>query len=145
MVDATDNTIIELLIENSRQSSRELAGKIGLDSSTVRRRVDKLVKNHVLEFSAQPNPDLLGYPVRAFIVLNVMPSNLSQVIRELSKIPDVRWISPVSGRFDILTYVWFRSNQEILNFHENTVGKLQGVTHVETFVCLTTAENARAR
>jgi DNA-binding Lrp family transcriptional regulator len=58
----TDYTIMKQLIKNPRMEIGNIAAAIS--PKTVRRRIDKMITNHVLEFSIQPNPDAMkGYIV----------------------------------------------------------------------------------
>jgi Lrp/AsnC family transcriptional regulator for asnA, asnC and gidA len=136
MIDEIDQKLIELLMSDSRQSSRVLADKLGLDGSTVRRRVKKLVENGVVFYSVLPNPDVLGFPVKAIVALNIAPGKVSEAIEKLSNVKEIKWISPTTGRFDVILFVWLSSIEVIYNFIENVVGKVEGVKNAETFICL---------
>jgi Lrp/AsnC family transcriptional regulator, regulator for asnA, asnC and gidA len=136
MIDEIDQKLIELLMSNSRQSSRVLADKLGIDGSTVRRRVKKLVDDGVVFYSVLPNPDVLGFLVRAIIALNVDPGKISKVIKMLNNIKEIKWIYPTTGRFDIILFVWLDSIETIYDFIEDTIGKVEGVRNAETFICL---------
>jgi Lrp/AsnC family leucine-responsive transcriptional regulator len=60
----TDYILIKQLIKNPRLEIRDIAAATAISSKTVRRRLDKMIKNHVLEFSIQPNPGAMkGYIV----------------------------------------------------------------------------------
>ncbi len=60
----TDYTIMKQLIKNPRMEIRDIAAATAISPKTVRRRLDKMTKNHVLEFSILPNPDAMkGYIV----------------------------------------------------------------------------------
>jgi len=142
MIDSLDQELINLLSKNARQSSDMLAGQLGVDSSTVRRRINKLVRQGVLTFSINPNPDLIGFPVRAVLALDVAPDRVSTVIESLRSREEIRWISPTSGRFDIIAIAWFPSNESIYSFLEGAVGELEGVRRTETFICLSKAEDS---
>ena len=60
----TDYTIMKQLIKNPRMEIGNIAAATAISPKTVRRRIDKMITNHVLEFSIQPNPDAMkGYIV----------------------------------------------------------------------------------
>jgi DNA-binding Lrp family transcriptional regulator len=60
----TDYTIMKQLIKNPRMEIGDIAAATAISPKTVRRRLDKMITNHVLEFSIQPNPDAMkGYIV----------------------------------------------------------------------------------
>lgn len=60
----TDYIIMKQLIKNPRMEIGDIAAATAISPKTVRRRLDKMIRNHVLEFSIQPNPDAMkGYIV----------------------------------------------------------------------------------
>lgn len=60
----TDFTVIKQLIKNPRMEIGDIAAATTISPKTVRRRLDKMVRNRILEFSIQPNPDAMkGYIV----------------------------------------------------------------------------------
>jgi DNA-binding Lrp family transcriptional regulator len=60
----TDYIIMKQLIKNPRMEIGDIAVATAISPKTVRRRLDKMTRNHVLEFSIQPNPDAMkGYIV----------------------------------------------------------------------------------
>jgi Lrp/AsnC family transcriptional regulator for asnA, asnC and gidA len=136
MIDEIDQKLIEMLMSNSRQSSRVLADKLGLDASTIRRRVKKLVENGVVFYSVLPNPEVLGFPVRAVVTLDIAPGKVNEAIEILSDMKEVKWISQTIGRCDVILFAWFSSHKVISDFIENRIGKIEGVKNAETFVCL---------
>jgi len=142
MVDELDRKLISILRKNSRQSSDILGTQLGVDSSTVRRRIKKLVDKGVLTFYAHPNPDAIGFPVKAIIGLNVETQKMHAIMDALGHREEIRWIYPTTGRFDIIAMCWFASNQSIYDFLENVIGTVKGVKDTETFVCLNAPEES---
>ncbi len=55
----TDYTIMKQLIKNPRMEIRDISAATSISPKTVRRRLDKMIRNHVIEFSIQPNPDAM--------------------------------------------------------------------------------------
>jgi DNA-binding Lrp family transcriptional regulator len=141
MLDSLDQKLINLLMADSGQKTNVLAEKLGVNQSTVRRRVHKLADNKALFFSVLPNPDILGFSVRAVMALKVAPGKVSAVAKALRVREEIKWISPTSGRFDILFIGWFTSNEAIVDFIEIVIGKLEGVKEIETFICLSKVDD----
>ena len=142
MIDPIDQKIIELLFEDARQSSDALANTIGVDSSTIRRRINKLIKKGALTFTININPVHIGLPVIIVLALDVVPERLSEVEKILRSRKEVRMITPTIGRFDIMAIVWFASNESIHSFIEGVIGKLEGIRNTETFICLSKYEDS---
>jgi DNA-binding Lrp family transcriptional regulator len=140
MIDELDKKLIAILHKDSRQSSDALGTQLGVDSSTVRRRIKRLVDKGVLTFYAHPNPAAIGFPVKAIIGLDAEPQKMHTIMNILRSREEIRWIYPTSGRYDIMVMGWFASNQAIYDFAEGVIGKLKGVRNSETFICLNAPE-----
>jgi len=135
-IDSLDKRIIELLIQDTRQSSIALAKKLNVSSSTIRRRLNRLVEKGVVHIIAFPEPAKIGLAVEAIIALDVSHEKVDAILQALRKYPQVRWVAATSGRFDIMAYVWLNSTKELYKFIETEIGKLEGITKSETFICL---------
>ena len=135
-IDAMDQKLVSLLTENARQTSEVLAKQLGVNPSTVRRRLQTLIKNQVIRIVALPEPDKIGYAFRAVVAFDVSPEKLDSVITQLRQRPEVQWLSVTTGRYDVIAIVWFPSSEEFFTFMQTDVGALEGVRDTETFVCL---------
>ena len=56
------------------------------------------------------------------------------VLNELFKIPEVREVAEVTGRFDILVTMTSRSLDEMHQLISEKVGRIEGVQRTETFI-----------
>lgn len=56
------------------------------------------------------------------------------VLKELFKIPEVREVAEVTGRFDILVTMTARSLDEMHQIISEKVGRVEGVQKTETFI-----------
>ncbi len=135
-IDATDKQIIDLLAGNARLTSSDLGKKLNISSSTVRRRIKKLVEQGIIRIYAVPEPTKIGVHTEAVVSLNVLHEHISHVVQKLSTFEQVRWLVITSGRFDIMIYVWCSSTNALYEFIENIIGRLPGVKSSETFICL---------
>ena len=60
----------------------------------------------------------------------------SNIIKKLAKMPEIRWVSTTTGRFDVIALARFRSNYDFSEFMTKVLARLDGVKSSETFVCL---------
>lgn len=135
-IDAVDERIIHLLSQDAWQSSETLAKQIGVSSATVRRRIKKLVKNGTLRVGAFVDPVKIGQPLAAVIALGVPHDKVDSVAEKLAARPEVKWVSSTTGRFDILTLIRLGSTDELANFVQKELPKLEAIKSSETFICL---------
>ena len=106
-LDEKNKLILELLTKDGRMAYKEIADKLEISESTVRKRVAKMVKEEIIDrFTISINPEKIGKKVMAF--LTVVPSNQSS-IKELSeqimKFPQVIEAFYMSGKCGLLLKV----------------------------------------
>ena len=135
-IDLVDEKIIQLLSQDAWRSSEALARQIGVSSATVRRRIKRLVKSGTLRVGAFVDPAKVGQSLGALVALGVPHDKVERVAEELSTLPEVKWVASATGRFDILVFVRLASTDELANFVQNKLPKLEAVRSSETFVCL---------
>ena len=106
-MDAIDTHIISCLVADGRSSFREIGDAVGLSAPAVKRRVDRLLDDRVITgFTAQVNPDAVGWHSQAFVSVtyagNVTPARIRRI---LEPIPQVAAAYTVSGDADVLVHV----------------------------------------
>jgi len=135
--DELDERLLYLLGEDARQSSESLARKLNVSAATVRRRVNKLIKTGVLHISGLVDPGKLGFPFLAVMAFDVQHGKtLASAMQKLASLPEVKFVSSTTGRFDIIAIAWFRSADGLSHFMRDHVGGIEGLKDSETFVCL---------
>ncbi len=76
----TDYTLMKQLIKNPRMELGDIAVATAISPKTVRKRLDKMVRNHVLEFSIQPNPDAMKGYIVFFLDVRVKDGRIHQKV-----------------------------------------------------------------
>jgi DNA-binding Lrp family transcriptional regulator len=71
--------------------------------------------------------------VMAFQILH---EKVDYVLKALGSRKDVKYICVTSGRSDVIAIMWFTSTEQLYDFMEREVGKIEGIKATETFVCL---------
>jgi len=95
----------------------------------------RLVEQRIVHVVAIPEPSEVDLSVEAIIAFDVHHDKVVSVLKELHEYPQIRWVSSMSGRFDIMALVWLRSTDDLHKFILE-LGKVEGVTKTETFICL---------
>ena len=135
-IDGLDERLIQFLQEDGRQTSEALAKRLGVSPSTVLNRMRRLLESRMMRIVAVVDPDRVGLLLAAVIGLDVDPGRLTPVVNALAARQEVRFVSPCTGRYDILVFALFRSSAELSEFIERQVGGIEGVRDTETFICL---------
>ena len=133
-----DNIDLKILSELSNDSSLSvphLSKKINVNSSVVYSRIKRLVKRKLIErFTIEINNKELGYAVKSLTGINMDSKKRDNIIEELFKINEVREISEVTGRFDILVTMYSRNLEDMHQLVSEQIGKIQGIVSSESFI-----------
>lgn len=121
--------------EDARQSNTVIATQLGISTSTVSRRIQKLIKQEAIRIIASPDSVKVGTPLRAILALDVNGKDLQAVAKDLAKRPEIRWVSVTTGRFDLFAAVWVSSTAELHDSLEE-VSVIEGLKNIETFISL---------
>src|ERR671916_344749 len=134
-IDDLDIKILSELSKDAGISVPKLSKKINVNSSVVYSRIKRLVKGGLIKkFTIIINDEALGFSVRSLTGINMDSKLRDNVLNELFKIPEVREIAEVTGRFDILVTMTARSLDEIHQLISEKVGHVEGVQKTETFI-----------
>jgi len=133
-MDTFDLKILQELQKDGRQSFRNIARKLGVAESTIRKRVRSLRNKGVIRISAVPNPYKLGYNFISIVGMQIKMSDLHTAGEILAKEPNIYYLSFVTGQYDLLAIVISRTPQELSNFIQEHISPIPGVIRTETFV-----------
>ena len=134
-VDKIDQKILSELSKDSSISIPKLSKKINVNSSVVYSRIKRLVKKKLIErFTIDVNNKEFGYGVKSITGINMDSKQRDVVIQELFKIPGVREVSEVTGRFDILVTMYAKNLSEMYSIISDNIGKIQGIIGSESFI-----------
>ena len=98
MTESLDERLIELPSQDARQNSQVLAKQLNVSSSTVRRRISKLVKRGVLRFATPAEPAEFGFYVRAIIAFDAEHDKAMEIMELLSGRSEFKGLAATSGR-----------------------------------------------
>ena len=133
-----DNIDLKILSELSNDSSisiPHLSKKINVNSSVVYSRIKRLIKRKLIErFTIEINNKELGYTVKSLTGINMDSKKRDNIIEELFNIREVREISEVTGRFDILVTMYARNLENMHQLVSEQIGKIQGIVGSESFI-----------
>jgi DNA-binding Lrp family transcriptional regulator len=114
-MDATDQRILALLMEDGRRSFDDIARRVGLSGPAVKRRVDRLrARGAIRGFTAVVDPGALGWATEALVELFFRPGTaLDEVTRHLRAFPEVLEAWSVAGEPDAVARVRTRDNADL--------------------------------
>ena len=93
--DNLDVKILSSLLNNCRESDRQIGQKIGLSGVAVKSRIDKMLKTKLIEkFTLKIEPHLLGYNV---IYLVTTGQDVNEIIKHVKLVGEPFFIVPCVG------------------------------------------------
>jgi len=118
-IDALDARIISSLRDEPRIGVLELSRRLGVARGTVTARLEKLqARGVVTGFGPDLDPAELGYPVLAFVFLEIVQGRLEEAVGDLHEVPEVLEAHSVTGARDLLCRVVAHDNghlQDVIN------------------------------
>ncbi|MEM1941238.1 MAG: Lrp/AsnC family transcriptional regulator [Candidatus Nitrosocaldus sp.] len=134
-IDELDMKILSELTRDASISVPRLSKKINVNASVVYSRIKRLIKIGLIKkYTIIVNEEMLGYNVKAVTGINMDSKMRDSIISGLMKIPEVREIAEVTGRFDILVTLTAKTLDEIHHIVSDRIGRLEGVQRTETFI-----------
>ena len=139
-LDHIDAKILNLLRENARMPLKEIAEHVFLSSPAVSARIERLEKEgYITGYQVKLNPALLGYPIKAFINLEVEPVQKKEFYPYIEKVHNVVECNCVTGDYSMLIEGLFVSTIELDQF----IGELQHFGRTRTQIVFSTSVEHR--
>src|SRR6195952_5073666 len=118
-IDALDSRLIALLRDEPRLGLMEASRRLEVARGTVQARLAKLEERGVIRgHGPEIDPQRLGYPVLAFVFLQIAQGRLKEAVAVLQSTPEVLEAPATSGPSDLLCRIVARDTehlQEIVN------------------------------
>jgi len=103
VIDQLDADIVGLMRSEPRIGISEISRRLEVARGTVQARLEKLVARGVItSFGPEVDPTKMGYPVLAFVFLELSQGRLDEAVAHLRAIPEVLEAHGTSGTRDLL-------------------------------------------
>ena len=134
-LDATDKAIIAELQVEGRLAYAKLAPRVGLSEAATRQRVNKLLKEEVMEIVAVTDPTSLGLRYQTMVGINV-DADVRDIADELAKIEAIDYVVVTAGRYDVLAEVFCADATEFLGIINDQIRPIAGISNLEILTYL---------
>ncbi|GAA0850448.1 Lrp/AsnC family transcriptional regulator [Streptosporangium amethystogenes subsp. fukuiense] len=129
-LDSIDRRILDLLVENGRRSVRDIATRVRLSPSPVKRRIERLERLGVIVgYTTLVDEGLLGDTIEAFAEVRFSGNtDVESITASASRIPGVTEVFTVAGDPDALVHFRVDSLQHLhrlidqIRRDENVIG-----------------------
>ena len=134
--DPLDRDLLALLQANARESTANLARKLGVARTTVVARLARLEREGVVVgYTARLGADEGAPRVMAHVGIAHEPRRGADVMRQMQKMPELLQLYSVSGEFDYIA-VLRTDSTERLDSLLDAIGAIDGVIRTTTSVVL---------
>ena len=123
-----DNKILNIVVDNSRLSLRQIAKKAGASVVTVMNHLKQLEKIGIIrKYTAKLDYEKVGYDVEVMIEIRISKGKLFEVEKKIAINPNVFAVYDITGPFDAVILARFPTRRLMDNF----LKKLQTYEFVE--------------
>jgi DNA-binding Lrp family transcriptional regulator len=113
-VDQLDAALIALLRDEPRIGIMEVARRLKVARGTVQARLAKLTERGVVRgFGPELDPHRMGYPLMAFVFLQITQGRLNDAVEVLGAVPEVLEATATSGPSDLLCRIVARDTEHL--------------------------------
>jgi Lrp/AsnC family transcriptional regulator for asnA, asnC and gidA len=130
-LDEIDTKILELLEEDARRSFTEMAEKLKVSESSIRKRVSALQKEGVIKkFTIKVDHAKLGLNTVAIVGIDVDSDKMLEIAQELCDFKEVKCVATSSGDHMIMLEVWAKNGRELNKLIAEEIGRIEGVRQI---------------
>lgn len=136
ILDEIDQRMIRILQTDGRRPNTEIARELRVSETTVRKRIAQLLSRGLINIVAVPTPRAVGMNLSAIIGISASLPQLRDLSEELKRQREVRYVGVSTGRYDIIVEAFFFDQRHFLDFISGRLGRMKGITSLETSVIL---------
>jgi DNA-binding Lrp family transcriptional regulator len=102
-LDKLDLKILSILLDNCRESDRQIGNKIGISGASVKSRIEKMIQNRTIEdFALKIEPPVLGYNVLYIVTTG---QDIDKILKQVELIGEPFFVVPCVGGMTVCSIV----------------------------------------
>ncbi len=134
-LDEANRAIIEALQRDGRRAYGSIAEEVGLSEAAVRRRVQRLREQGVMQIVAVTDPMQMGFVRQAMVGIKI-EGDVRLVASKIAGLDVVDYVVMCAGSFDLLAELVCEDDDELLSILNDSIRSIPGVRATETFMYL---------
>ena len=131
-MDRLNQRIVAALQVNGRASWQQISGVVGTSESTVSRRAQRLLGSGKVKVVAIADPVRCGFGYWVLLQVRCSLGKVPRVARALAEKSEVRYLSMVTGQFDILVEMIVPSRAHLAKILMEDLPKIPGIEDIST-------------
>lgn len=133
-MDDLDIQILDMLQADGRAPFVKIAEVLGVSDTTVRARVDRLVRLFSVKFIVDVDPKELGL-VYVNLAVRVQGPAISRAIQRMTSLPEVIFLGRTTGGYDLMAEMVCRDNDDLMRLLDE-IRAIPGLVQLDTFTVL---------
>lgn len=137
-IDNLDRKILNIIMENARIPSKDVAVQCGVSRAAIHQRIQRLIDMKVIIGSGYNiDPHKLDYNTCTYIGVRLEKGSLyREAAAELEKIPEVVECHFTTGPYTMLIKLFAHDNHHLMQLLNDQIQQVPGVTETETLISL---------
>ena len=131
-IDKIDAELICILQNDGRMPNTEIAKKMNIAESTVRKRLKRLLNEKIIQIVAVGDPYKLGFWLSGTMKITIEMKKADEVIHQLKKIDQIWYIALATGGTDLDIEFNVNSLEEFRNLVFYQINQIDGVIRTES-------------
>ncbi len=141
---ATEKMMVQLLQEDGRMATAEIARRLGISEPTVRKKLGQLLGDGAISVQAIARPMDIGYEISSYVGIETEWVLLNAVANALKKFPFIETISITAGPYHIIIKAHFESPSHQHDFLLHDLTKIKGIKNTYSFLIFQDIKNSVA-
>ena len=127
-LDALDQKIVRLLIENARISYSDIGQEVGISRVAVKARIQALEQRGIIEeYTTLINPQKISGAVSCYFEIETLPDTLAEVTETLKENEAITQVYRVTGKNKLHVHAVAASSEEMEKLIREVIDPLPGV------------------
>lgn len=127
-LDALDQKIVRLLIENARISYSDIGQEVGISRVAVKARIQALEQRGIIEeYTTIINPQKISGAVSCYFEIETLPDTLAEVTETLKENEAITQVYRMTGKNKLHVHAVAASNEEMEKLIREVIDPLPGV------------------
>lgn len=127
-LDALDQKIVRLLIENARISYSDIGQEVGISRVAVKARIRALEQRGIIEeYTTIINPQKISGAVSCYFEIETLPDTLAEVTETLKENEAITQVYRVTGKNKLHVHAVAASSEEMEKLIREVIDPLPGV------------------
>jgi Lrp/AsnC family transcriptional regulator, regulator for asnA, asnC and gidA len=132
VLDRVDHQIIQILNQDARTSSANIARLVNIPERTVHHRIRRLLEGGYIRAVAVVNPKAFGYSIAVDIFCEIELDQMQQATAALMDMPEISYMAISTGDQDLSIQALFKDIDEMQDFITRKLHQVPGMRRTRT-------------